>query len=498
MKKSVRFLFAMATVIGISTGNQFGDDPQGNVVYASNQLMNTGELSNNSEKFKADFAYEMAQITAKIIAAPNTNVENFKVEYAYAIAKVTAKVMPMIPSEQRNDFAYTMAQITTKILNDPNVSVEKAKAEFAYEIAQLTTKIITNADYTSAGNITTSNIATSNTTALIRNNADIESKVTDKTNNIAPDKQASGNPAYIAPETYKGLISELTHVGDGSTAVDSKVNIDGEVRYHYALNSGADPLGRDSSGIRARIGFDTALNKDWRAYGMLEGQKSFLNYNNEFELSRLYVAGKLGSSLLTAGSFGYLMAEGNIYDSGFKGVRADFGKPVKYTLSYGQTDDTKDTTIATARYEDYDYNLEAGVHHYKTDDGKQNTIRTLGGNYNFSNFSVGAMVLDSSLKDSKGNSTGYVFSLNYGDLKSWRAGTYGLFAKYYNQPRYTYIAHGMNGRGGTMAGGFKGYGLGMSYTLAENLVAGTEYYGLTDKISGEKGNTWWNQITRYF
>lgn len=492
MRKSVRLLFAMATVIGISTGNQFADDPQGNVVYASSQPINTGEVGNNSEKFKADFAYEMAQITAKIIAAPSTNVETFKVEYAYAIAKVTAKVMPMIPSGQRNDFAYAMAQITTKILSDPNLSVEKAKAEFAYEIAQLTTKIITNADYTSAGNS-----AASNTTALIRNNADIESKVTDKTKNIAPDKQANGNAAYIAPETYTGLISELTHVGDGSANVDNKVNFDGEVRYHYALNSGANLLGRDSSGIRARIGFDTALNKDWRAYGMLEGQKSFLNYNNEFELSRLYVTGKLGSSLLTAGSFGYLMAEGNIYDSGFKGVRADFGRPVKYTLSYGQTDDTKDTTIATARYEDYDYNLEAGIHHYKQDDGTQNTIRTLGGNYNFSNFSVGAMLLDSSLK-SNGESTGYVFSLNYGDLKSWRAGTYGIFAKYYNQPRYTYIAHGMNGRGGTMADGFKGYSLGMSYTLAENLVAGTEYYGLTDKVSGEKGNTWWNQITRYF
>jgi len=82
-------------------------------------------------------------------------------------------------------------------------------------------------------------------------------------------------------------------------------------------------------------------------------------------------------------------------------------------------------------------------------------------------------------------------------LKTWRKGTYGIFAKYYNQPQYTYIAHGMDGTGGSMQG-FKGYGLGMNYTLKENLVAGIEYYKLTDKVSEEKGNTWWSQVSRYF
>jgi len=202
---------------------------------------------------------------------------------------------------------------------------------------------------------------------------------------------------------------------------------------------------------------------------------------------------------VTAGSFSYLMAEGNIYDSGFKGARVDFGEPVKYTLSYGKTDYTKKTYIATARYKDFDYNLEAGVYHYQADDGvfNQNTIRTLGGNYNFSNFSVGAMYLHSSLKDRNGDNSGYVLSFNYGDLKTYRPGTYSAFAKYYNQSRGTYITHGMNGSGNLMQG-FKGYGLGINYALGENFVAGIEYYGLTDKISGKTGYTWWNHITRYF
>ncbi len=486
----------MAAVIGTSTGNQFGDELTGNVVYASNTLMNVGELDNptavpkgNDEKFKAEFAYEMAQITAKIISAPITNAENFKIEFAYATAKVTAKVMPIIPNLQRNEFAYEMAQITTKIVSAQNLDIEKAKAEFAYEIAQLTTKIIANT-YTTATN-------TEQKATLLRNNADIEQKATVKVSNMGTDQKAIVNTVYISPETYTGLVNELMHVDDRSVHSDNKVKIDGEIRYHYALNSG--PKSRDFSGIRARLGFDTVINPDWHAYAMLEGQKKVVNYNDKFKLSHLYVAGKVGESRVTAGSFGYLMAEGNIYDSGFKGVRADFGGPIKYTLSSGETDDTKTTSIATARYNNFDYNLEAGVYHYQIngEERNQNTICTLGGNYNFSNFGVGAMVLDSSLTDTKGNSKGYVLSLNYGDLKTWRRGTYGIFAKYYDQPKYTYIAHGMNGTGSSM-NGFKGYGLGINYTLKENLVAGIEYYGLRDKITEEKGDTWWSQITYYF
>jgi len=505
----------MATVVSISTNGL-----KGNVAYASNKFINVGEYGNNpavmskedTEKFKAEFAYEMAQITAKIVSAPTTNVENFKVEFAYATAKVTAKVMPMIPGAQRNEFAYEMAQITSKIISDPKLDIEKAKAEFAYEIAQLTTKVITNADTIAIdrtmrkGNnadiepkATGKVSSTDPNTALLRNNVDIERKATDKVDNTGTGQKAVVNPGYIAPEVYNGLIDELTKVGDRGNHVDKTVHMDGQIRYHYADNSGSGTLGRDAAGFNARLGFDTDINKDWHAYGMLEGKKNIVNYDNEFKLSRLYAVGKLGDSNVRAGSFGYLMAEGNIYDSGFTGVRFDFGEPVKYTFSYGETDYTKETYIATARYEDFDYNLEAGVYHYQTDDGvnNRNTIRTFGGTYNFSNFGVGAMVLGSSLKDSEGDSNGYVFSLNYGDLKTWRPGTYNVFAKYYNQPVGTYIDHGMNGRGGSMQG-FKGYGIGTRYTLTQNVVAGLEYYDLTDKISGEKGKTWWSELTRYF
>lgn len=466
----------------------------------------TGELDTYSaavskgtiDKSKDEIAYEIALIAEKLLAAPTTNDEIFKADSAYAISKITAKVMPIIPNDQRNEFTYEMAQLTSKIINDQNLDIKKAKAEFA----QLTTKVAANTDKSTSDTKLTFDRNNDNIDSKAINGAITivsDQKAVNSINNTASDQKTVEHPGYIAPETYKGLIDELMQVGTGSKHLDNKLNIDGEIRYHYAFNSGAEQWGRDSSGIRAYLGADTGLNNDWHVYSMLEGQKSVVNYNNFFKLSRLYVEGKVGTSTVSAGKFGYLMAEGNIYDSGFTGVRVNFGDLVKYTLSYGETNDTKATYTATARYNDFDYNLEAGIYRYQSNGSinDQNTIWNIGGNYKFSNFSVGAMYLGSNLEDSKGNSNGYVLSFNYGDLHTYRPGTYGIFAKYYNQSRGTYIAHGMNGRGASMQG-LKGYGLGMYYTLAKDLVGGIEYYDLKDKVAGDKGKTMWLQVTHYF
>jgi len=299
----------------------------------------------------------------------------------------------------------------------------------------------------------------------------------------------------VAPEVYMSLMDELMHMGNRKNSANNKVNISGEIRYHYADNSGTGDWDKDASGIRTSIGLDTKLDKNWFAYAVAQQDTNIMNYNDELT-TRLYLVGKFNTTTLTVGSFGYLMSEGNIYDSGFKGVRIGVGDTVQYILSYGDTNNTKKTSIATMRYSDFDSNLEASVYHYQKDEDAQiqNSIWSVGENYNFSNFSIGAMYLGSSTKDSNGDSNGYVLSFNYGDLRSFKAGTYNIFTKYYNQPEGTYIAHGMNGRADSM-NGFTGYEVGMNYTISKNCVIGTQYYDLADKISGAKGKTWWNEIT---
>lgn len=389
-----------------------------------------------------------------------------------------AAVIGISPDELKGSVAYASNGL---IHMDDNTAVlngnkETSNTESIYEMEQITTKIRTNT-----------------------NTNPIDKGAIPKPQNDYTDPKEIVTTDHITPETYASLIDELMHVGGHSNHLNNKVKMNGEVRYHYAVNSGAGRFGTNSSGIRLYLGADAAINKDWRAYSMLEGQNSVMNYNNEFRLSRLYAAGKVGATMVKAGSFGYLMAEGNIYDSGYKGVKVDFGEKIKYTLSHGKTNDTKKTSVATARYNHFDYNLETGVYHSQLDDGtnNKNTILTLGGNYNFSNFGVRAMILNSSLKDSNGNSKGHVLSVNYGDLKTYRPGTYEIFAKYYNQPRGTYIVNGMNGLGSSMQG-FKGYGFGTHYTVARDFVGGIEYYNLTDKISGAESQTFWIQLTHYF
>ncbi|MEL7635855.1 hypothetical protein [Sporomusa paucivorans] len=346
------------------------------------------------------------------------------------------------------------------------------------------------------------------------------------------------NPYDLPQATYNSLIDDLMQVGQSQPPVDKKLNLSTELRYHYAANSGSERLDKDNSGLRLYLGADTALNQDWRFYARGEAKQNIKNYDNMFDLTRYYVEGKTGATRLTAGKFSYLMADGNIYDSGFTGVRADFGKAVKYTAALGYTNDEKTrsiigtgsvagipvfadyvkdndlTAIGTAHYSDYDYDLEAGIYAQRLNEeigvgipgliriklldlDKTQTIKTISGKYHFSNFSLGGRLLRTNMADAKGNKTGYVLSLDYGELKSWRPHTYSLFANYYDQPRYTYFSHGMNGLGNRMEG-FKGWGLGANYTLQEDLIFGIEHYRLTDKVTNEKADTWWTYLTHYF
>lgn len=308
-------------------------------------------------------------------------------------------------------------------------------------------------------------------------------------------------PRDISPETYQSLLDELMHVRERRKQGNSLVRFDGELRYHYAFHRGNLAWGEgDASGFRFYGGVDAGLVGDWHAYGVVEADKNIRNYYDEGKLSRLYIAGKTGESTLTFGTFGYLMAEGNMYDSGFNGMKVEVSKqPIQYLFCYGKTAYTRNTGIVTVRYSDFDYSLEAGAYHYTIDDGThlKNTILTVDGRYNFDDWRMGLTFFHSYQRDSMGNDGGFVLHLNYGELKSYRKGTYEIFVNYYDQSKYTYIFHGMNGMGNSMQG-FRGYEIGVNYAFAKNMVAGMEFYNLTDKISGAKSRTFWNYITYYF
>ena len=468
------------------------------------------------------FSEKVESMINEIKSVPNNNIIKFKVTVENQTEMFLADVKPLFKSETMSALDKEMNEIKNKIYNSKKLKIETAKNEIFSDYRKIESKYGPSA--TANSTISQSSYFSKPSmvaTSPIANNAPVSSspssgasprqsaRTNPSGNNVSTtgtDAQGNYLPAATAPkrvvkpvttEVYSDLLKQVMNVNEQQQNTGKKVRISGGIRFHYAVNSGNGSWAKNSAGLRADIAAETQLDKDWRLFAGLSAKKSFLNYDDKVDY-RLYLMKKIGTSNFRIGSFGYFMADGNIYDDSFDGMRFDFGETIRYTVSYGNTKYSKDTLVATARYDDYDYSLEAGAYLFKNnDDNVQSKILTMGGVYKFSNFNLGAMALVANRKDSNGKNFGYVYSFNYGELKPWRKGTYNIWAKYYYQPRYTYIAPSMNGRGGWMQG-FRGVGMGINYTFSENLVGSLEYYSLTDMTTGAPGNTWWGSLTHFF
>jgi hypothetical protein len=75
---------------------------------------------------------------------------------------------------------------------------------------------------------------------------------------------------------------------------------------------------------------------------------------------------------------------------------------------------------------------------------------------------------------------GYNFGLYYKGAKASQPGSWGLMAQYWNQGAPTYAAH-TSDCNWFVGEGFKGYGVGMTYALAKNIVLDVAYYDTESK-----------------
>lgn len=289
-------------------------------------------------------------------------------------------------------------------------------------------------------------------------------------------------------------------------AVDLSTKVGGELRYHYVDHNGDKQRNYSDRNydfydqrLRLRLYLEQPINEDWSVYGMCEAEKSWAASDiDDISLERLYLSGKHKNINIKAGRFGKFYADGNVYDGNYEGVSLIFGDKTKYKLEKGKLRDGQDGVTFMLSHEMKDFDFEAGLYSYE--DIKtygKTTISSLGGMYYAGNFGLGAMWLHSDKESFAGEKDGYVFTLKYGRNRSWQAGTYEVFARYYNQPDSTYFAHTMVGLADYMTG-FKGYGAGLYYTLAENVIYGLEYYDLENKPDGRKARTVWAHVSLYF
>ena len=300
------------------------------------------------------------------------------------------------------------------------------------------------------------------------------------------------------------------------------VKITGNIRATYVDYSGDD--NSSSTKLRTRLFFTGAVNDNWNYVSMIQNDQNLNgekggDENNTFQ--RAYLQGKVGAIGVTAGRYEGFMAEGNIYDTRVNGVKLTYGNAVKFTAEAGKMYSGNGSKKADNFYRGTvsgnvgALGLEANYVKAKsviyvpavtttptadavTDDTE---IYTFGANYKTGDWKMGAMYLkgDSDYNDvGDKDDDGYVISLGYGAAKASKVGSLGVWAKYYDQGASTVIAHTFNAKY-SPAYGFKGYGVGVDYTLAKNMVAGIQYFDLKDKdnstaTGNEKHKTLWSQL----
>ena len=303
---------------------------------------------------------------------------------------------------------------------------------------------------------------------------------------------------------------ELDNLGVRVANLEKKadnVKITGEVRYKY-MSMKSDANERDDhspksyeNDLRTRLWVNGQINDDWSYTGMIENTQDFDNNSGDenTEFKRAYVEGKLGGMNVTAGRYNAFFANGNIYDDQVDGVEVSYGDKVKVTGFAGKATEVDGGNYAGGELAGSfgALNAAAGYVNYKDlaqDDvtvgkGLDNAIWYVGADYTMGDVNLSAMYLKGDMSkndvDEKVlDDDGWTVGLTYKGAEASEAGSWGLFANYYDLGGQTYIAHTTDAN--TFEGeGFKGYGVGANYTFAKNIVGTVAYYDTEKKVDSK-------------
>ena len=323
---------------------------------------------------------------------------------------------------------------------------------------------------------------------------------------------------------------ELDNLGVRVANLEKKadnVKVTGEVRYLYE-----DYKGEGNSfdqTLRSRIWVNGQINDDWSYTGMLQNEQDLKDNagNEDTKFQRAYVEGKLGGLNVTAGRYNAFFANGNVYDTRADGVEVSYGSKVKVTgfagkgtdATYKVGNDDKDTSFGNYCGAELsaamgNFNFLGGYVNFKDmyedANGKNldNAIWYVGGDYAMGDVTLSGMYLKGDMsKDDQDvtgiGSDGWTAGLSYKGAEASEAGSYGLWANYYDQGGMTYVAHTTDAAVFDGVGkdneGFKGWGVGGNYTFAKNIVGTVAYYDTVSKLNDEDhNNIVWADLTFTF
>ena len=299
---------------------------------------------------------------------------------------------------------------------------------------------------------------------------------------------------------------ELDNLGVRVANLEKKadnVKVTGELRYKYMSKKDDANDGQSfENDLRSRIWVTGQINDDWSYTGMIENTQDFYGESankgdEDTYFARAYVEGKIGGLNVTAGRYNAFLANGNIYDDKVDGAEVSYGDKVKVTGFAGKATEVDGGNYAGGELAGAfgDLNLAAGYVNYKDlnkDDigkGLDNAIWYVGADYTMGDVNLSGMYLKGDMSyndvDEKVlDDDGWTVGLAYKGAEATEAGSWGLFANYYDLGGQTYIAHTTDAN--TFDGvGFKGYGVGANYTFAKNIVGTVAYYDTENKLNSK-------------
>jgi len=285
------------------------------------------------------------------------------------------------------------------------------------------------------------------------------------------------------------------------------VKITGETRLRYWNHDGNTRTKGDSTALRTRIWIKGQVNEDWSATAMLENTQRIAGFDetpgedDTTKFQRAYVNGKIGGLAVQAGRYNFAdYLGGLIYDDRMDGVQISYGKDIKVTAAYGKGSDGSATRTNADEMAYVQVGTKLGMVDAKVAYYKFDEVMVPGSDLDVEIYAINAgLPLAKDLKfaatylinESEGtyvtnDDDGYVLALNYKGAKAAKPGSWGLWAKWYDQPSGTFVAPTFEADDakaddvffGDMKGGFEGYGVGVDYTFAKNMVAQVKYYDL--------------------
>ena len=339
---------------------------------------------------------------------------------------------------------------------------------------------------------------------------------------------------------------ELDNLGVRVANLEKKadnVKIAGQIRAHYQDNNNGKAA---VSKLRTRLFVNGAINDDWSYTGRLQNEQVLTHDNagnEDTKLNWAFVDGKIGGMAVTAGRQDFKLHTGSVVDATFDGVKVSYGKDVKLTGYAGKASNFTD--VSGDRFYAADISAKVGVFdvygtYYKIDaeygnntevkdaDGKGTSVYKVADNYPAldqdifvlgvgtklaKDLSLTAEWLHGDADDYDGDKDGYTVGLKYRGAKAAKAGSWGLYANYFDQPQVTFVKHTITGYTDLpvwgvaygedeikdYADGFKGFEVGANYTLAKNIVAGVKYYDLEAREGEAKDvRTLWSEVVFTF